>query len=133
MPPPRNVLIVDDHADIAEALKAAVEQEGYDVVVARTGVEALSVLPTVQPCIILLDLFMPDMDGYEFRQQQMSDAGIAHIPVVVISAAGLADEARAVKLGMRFFRKPVLEFDELVGVIREHCDANGGVPPSWDV
>ena len=118
---PQTVLIVEDDGDIGEVMTVLVQQQGYLGIAVTTATEALDLLQRIEACIILLDIAMPDMDGYEFRRQQLADARIAHIPVVVVSATGLGDEAKARAMGMRFFRKPVVDFDLLLDAIREYC------------
>ncbi len=83
------ILIVDDDPDIRETLALLLEAEGHDVVCAAHGAEALQLLRGgVRPCVILLDLMMPVMDGFQFRAQQAQDASISAFPVVAITAAG---------------------------------------------
>lgn len=82
------VLIVEDERDIREALAEALAYEGYDVTVAANGREALRTLGDGPlPDVILLDLVMPEMSGWEFRQVQARDPALAGIPVVVVSAS----------------------------------------------
>src|SRR5262245_34872901 len=91
------VLIVDDDYDIRATLHEILSDEGYDVASSANGFEALQALRSgTAPCLILLDLMMPVMDGWQFRAQQLSDPTLASIPVVVLSAdAGVAQKSRA--------------------------------------
>ncbi len=83
------VLVVDDDPDIRDALCELLEDEGYRAVSASNGQEALVYLKSREPpCVILLDLMMPVMDGWEFRRVQKGDPRWSNIPVVVITAAG---------------------------------------------
>src|SRR6185369_2749586 len=84
-PNPHRILVVDDDADERDAIASFLELEGADVLVAGDGEEALNVL-RADPlrCLILLDLDMPVMDGWEFRRRQLLSS-IAGIPVVVMS------------------------------------------------
>ena len=62
----------------------------------------------LRPCLIVLDMAMPEMDGFEFRRQRMADPTLAELPVAVMSGGGWATDADARKLGLTlFFRKPV--------------------------
>jgi len=81
------ILIVEDDDDIREALTQILQLEGYVVREASNGREALDISaqnPT--PSLILLDLMMPVMDGWQFRAEQMKDPILSKVPVVVISA-----------------------------------------------
>src|SRR5258706_7357962 len=87
-PAPR-IMLVEDDDEIREALTDVLEQQGYEVEGARNGREALDILrdhPHEAPRLILLDLMMPVMDGWQFRHAQLEDPQIARIPVVVLSA-----------------------------------------------
>lgn len=90
----KRVLVVDDDASIRELLATALEDDGYEVVPARNGEDALSVCERWRPDVIILDLMMPVMDGWTFakRLRETDD-----IPIVVLSAANdLARHAKAV-------------------------------------
>jgi len=120
MSAPHRILLVDDDADERDAIACFLEQEGADVMVAGDGEEALNVL-RADPlrCLILLDLEMPVMDGWEFRRRQLLSS-IAGIPVVVVS--GHPDLAVAIR-GMSArtaLRKPV-ELAMLRGAVNDHC------------
>jgi CheY-like chemotaxis protein len=109
------VLVVEDEDHVRDAMAPLLEREGYEVRSAENGREALRSLKTeLLPDIILLDLRMPVMDGWEFRARQLDDPLLGRIPVVAVSADGtpqaLAISARA------FLRKPVTA-DELLGTI----------------
>src|SRR5215207_6249845 len=82
------ILVIDDETSIRDILTEILEDEGYAVVTAANGLEAINVLQhrNESPCVILLDLMMPVMTGWEFRKQQQQDPALAAIPVVVLSA-----------------------------------------------
>jgi CheY-like chemotaxis protein len=116
---PVNVLIVEDDDGAREALSDCLELEGFRVASARNGKEALDYLHHAPaPHVILLDLFMPIMTGWEFREAQKKEAAIADIPVVVVTAfsAGITRQIDANVV----MHKP-LDLDRLVSVIREYC------------
>jgi len=117
--PEHRILLVEDNDDVAAAMADLLEVGGYTVTRAMDGSEALA-LPRggLNPCLIVLDLFIPGMSGVEFRRVQRAEATIASIPVVVVS--GVADMAREIQtMGVaRCFRKPV-DMEELLGVVTE--------------
>src|SRR6266404_2870121 len=86
--PTAPILVVEDNADVRDAWEALLEGEGYRVVSAASGREALRWLRSseVMPTLILLDLIMPGMNGWDFRAEQSQDETLASIPVIVVSA-----------------------------------------------
>jgi len=81
-------MIVEDDADISDAIAMTLEDYGYLTIVAANGQQALDKLrkATPQPHLILLDLMMPQMDGWQFRAAQLADPALADVPVVLLSA-----------------------------------------------
>jgi len=102
------VLIVEDDDDVRDALSELLALEGYAAVGAQNGREALERLKEgPRPCVILLDLMMPVMDGWQFRAAQVADPAISSIPVIVVSADASV-EAKAASVGAAtWLRKPV--------------------------
>ena len=114
--PAAPVLVVEDDPDQRDAVTLALEGEGYRVVHAATGLEALDLLHGgTRPCLILLDLMMPEMDGVQFRGEQLKSDELARIPVVVLSAFGQATRAKYLRVA-EYLRKPV-ELDQLLAVV----------------
>ncbi len=89
------VLVIEDDAPIREVLVDMLEGEGYSVSSAEHGMAGLARAREDQPDLILLDLMMPVMDGWTFLAAQIEDSRIAHIPVVILSAAKNLGEVRA--------------------------------------
>jgi CheY-like chemotaxis protein len=116
------VLVVDDDADIRESMELALGLRGYAVVTAANGHQALSWLRGGQPrpCLILLDLMMPEMNGFELMAHLLADPMLAAIPVVVITGGGAAVEQRAERLYFDVLRKPV-ELASLVATVGRFC------------
>ena len=96
-------------------------EQGFAVETAADGEEALAALRGgLEPCLILLDLRMPRMSGKEFREHQLRDPRLAHIPVAVFS--GDTHEAVvAAQLGIRDHLKKPIDFDALFAVLQRHC------------
>jgi CheY-like chemotaxis protein len=116
---PCTVFVVEDDVDTRDMLGRFLELEGYRVEVASNGRHALDRLASgVTPCVIVLDLMMPVMDGWQFRQAQTADRELSRIPVIVVSAAGkdrMADiDAHA------HLTKPV-DLDQLLATRSECC------------
>jgi CheY-like chemotaxis protein len=114
-----SILVVEDDEGAREALSDILREEGFDVRLAANGREALEQLEEgMRPCVILLDLVMPVMDGWEFRQRQLRHEGLAPIPVVVLTATA-GDGPEAVPAS-DVLRKPV-DFDALLERVERHC------------
>ncbi len=113
------VFIVEDDVDTREMLGRFLELEGYQVETAENGKLALERLGSgVGPCVILLDLMMPVMDGWQFRQAQVRDAALANIPVIVVSAAG---RERLEKIQADAYLSKPVDLDELLGCVTQFC------------
>lgn len=115
------VLVVDDDEDIRAGLIDLIQDGGYRAVGAAHGSAALAHLRerAEPPCVILLDLSMPVMDGWEFRAQQRRDPTLAGIPVVVISAYRHRPSVTELD-AVAYLEKPV-DAVALMAVIRRHC------------
>jgi CheY-like chemotaxis protein len=112
------VLIVEDDADLRDMMAQMLTIEGFDTSAVANGREALDYLQReARPHVILLDLMMPVMDGWEFRRRQKADPALAPVPVIVLSAL---DPARAAVDATHFLKKP-LDFDHLIELVRTHC------------
>lgn len=110
-----DLLVVDDDQEVREAICDVLADEGYSVGQARHGLEALARLARGPlPALIVLDLTMPVMDGYEFLERRDRDPVLATIPVVVVSAT---IDVRVDRFDVTFLRKPI-ELDALLEVIR---------------
>ena len=116
------VLIVDDDHDIREAMSETLELEGHRTLCAANGREALELLRAedAPACVILLDLMMPVMNGWEFREEQRRDQRLASIPVVVITADAEAREKAEQLQASGVLRKPI-RGDDLVRAVAKYC------------
>jgi CheY-like chemotaxis protein len=119
--PPR-VLVIDDDPSICSALSEVLQEEGFEVASATNGRAALDLLRDgPAPSAILLDLMMPVMDGWDFRQVQLQDPGLRDIPVVVVTAAGFSAETIHTQFGaVALIPKPV-PLIELLTVLGRAC------------
>ncbi len=115
------ILVVDDDPASVEALCELLENAGHDVIRAENGRQALERLREGQNfCVILLDVMMPVMNGYEFREEQLKDPSLASIPVFLVTADWRA-RMRAEELRTeRFFQKPVSP-GEILTAVGEYC------------
>jgi CheY-like chemotaxis protein len=115
------VLIIEDDEAISEAIASLLEDSGYSPIRAADGRGGLEALRSgTRPSLILLDMAMPGMNGWRFREEQMKDPGLAEIPVVVFTADTRAEE-RARELGAAgWLRKPV-DPARLLSTIEKHC------------
>jgi CheY-like chemotaxis protein len=113
------VLIVEDDLDTREMLGRFLELEGFRVETAENGRQALDRLEAgAEACVILLDLMMPVMDGWQFRREQIRRATLAKIPVIVVSAAG---RERFEQIDANAFLSKPVDLEELLARIYEYC------------
>ena len=114
------ILIVDDDNDVRSALAELLEEEGFAVEGAPNGRAALARLRdgAAHPAVILLDLMMPGMDGWDFRSEQMRDPNLAAVPVVIVSASGFSRESIRTQFRPAAYVEKPIERGELLDVIR---------------
>lgn len=115
------VLIVDDEPDVVSLIERTLTSDGFDVVKAYDGIGALDLISTEKPDLVLLDLMMPMMSGYEVCQQIKSNPQTRNIPVVCLSSAHTPDaRAHSLKAGaVELITKPFFP-QELIAQIRRH-------------
>lgn len=110
------VLVVDDDEALREIVAEAISDAGYDVEQAENGVEALDKMRQKAPCIVVLDLMMPVMDGWEVMAAMESDEALSRVPVCIVSA----QDAVAPPKNAYFIKKPLTTAALLDQVVR-HC------------
>ena len=117
----RPVLVVEDDDDVRDAVAASLRDEGYQVAEAQNGRLALEWLQSnADPCLVLLDLWMPVMTGMELRELMSRDPRLSAVRLVVVSAAGDA-KAQAQQMGaIGFLRKP-LDLHDLLATVERYC------------
>lgn len=123
---PRLVMVVDDDADVRDAIADVVNDNGYQTMIAANGKEAIEQLrgTAVRPCVILLDVMMPIMDGWEFRAELSADPELGAIPVVVLTAHANMDEVVRRMQAVDCLKKP-FELSQLLSTIDRLCSRRG--------
>jgi len=121
-PDPATVLLVDDDQAILDGVGEFLGEEGFEVVAAGNGAEALARLRAgFRADVILLDVMMPVMDGWDFRAAQLADPALREIPVIVISASGFARETIGTQLKAREVLAKPLELVHFLKAVRDVC------------
>ncbi|VVB99721.1 putative methanogenesis regulatory protein FilR2 [uncultured archaeon] len=129
---PKIVLVVEDDKFLSTILKTRLEREGYSVFTAANGEEALAIIRKQSPALVVLDLVMPKMSGFEFLEQMSMDPQLHGIPVVVASQLGQeSDIAKAKSMGVvDYFIKAETPIDQLIqnfkNIIENH-DTSGTI------
>jgi DNA-binding response OmpR family regulator len=118
------ILIVEDDGSVRAALTVALERAGYEVRTATNGQEALEDLRTVRSALVVLDLMLPVMDGFEFRVRQRQDPTLASIPVVVLSG-GQDVEGKAAGLAVAGCLQKPVALSTLYAVVQSLVDLGG--------
>ncbi len=113
-----SILLVEDDRALREALAEVLTDEGYDVAGAANGREALERLAANHPDLIVLDLVMPVMDGWAFREAQRRNPALASIPTVVLSASFPPDSPSLRSLGAEAVLSKPIGVDRLIGALR---------------
>jgi two-component system, chemotaxis family, chemotaxis protein CheY len=118
------VLVVDDDPDILEALSEILEAEGFEVRRAKNGLEALDRLGPLAPDLVLLDLMMPVMDGWEFAQKMRQAGDYAKVPIIVLSAdRNVGSKAKEIG-AVGHLAKP-FELNDLLEMVRTYLPQSG--------
>jgi len=115
------ILIIEDDRFLSSLMKARLEKEGFSVTQAFNGEEAMGLLKKDQPDMIVLDLIMPRVSGFEFLENISVDPQISKIPVMILSNLGQESDIQKVKrLGaVQYFVKVKTSIDELVSHVKE--------------
>jgi len=115
--PNHTVLIVEDEEDLRELMRDALQMRGYSVVTAEEGTDALRKIDDIgPPCVILLDLLMPGMNGWDFFEKVRERPELSSVPVIIHSSAS----SRAPAGATRVLQKP-LAFERLISIVAEYC------------
>lgn len=117
---PHRILVVEDELALREILRDALSDEGHRVELAADGQEGLEKLQArPRPCVVLVDLLMPRLNGWQMTSRMRADAALARIPVVIISA-NPQYAPDAIAMDARWLTKPV-DLDELSAMVNELC------------
>ncbi len=118
----KKILIVEDDHYLLKAYRIKMEKSGFDVVTAVDGLEGLKLAKKEKPDLIVLDLLLPKIDGFEFLKKIKSDEELKNIPVITISVLGQkTDQERAIALGAEeYFIKTDYKLEEIIGKIKEY-------------
>lgn len=119
------ILVVDDESDVLLIVKTGLQAEGYDVLTASNGPDGLAAAKESSPDLILLDIMMPGMDGFETLQKLKEDDETCAIPVIMLT--GLSERAKiqqALVSGIQFYVVKPFEFEDLVQKVRTALNAS---------
>jgi CheY-like chemotaxis protein len=118
------VLIVEDDPDMRESMESVLSYAGHSITAVADGLEALTVLAgdRPHPCVIVLDLMMPGMNGFELRSRLRADPVLSTIPVLVLTGAGKLADRKGAELQAEILRKPI-DLRDLLAAIHRHCPA----------
>src|SRR5262245_6168028 len=114
-----SVLLVEDDEDVSQTIKEVIEDQGYRAICAGNGREALEILQEALPSLMLIDVFMPVMNGIEFLRAVKRNETLAKIPRVIMTAAN--DRMIGVKEDVSVLYKPV-DFDALARLLKRYCE-----------
>lgn len=116
----RRILVVDDDEHIRKSLSTYLGMEEFAVDTAASGAEALSSARANPPDLMVLDIMMPEMDGFEVVEALRAEPSTARVPIILLTARGQdSDILRGYQLGVSSYLTKPFNLDELVGIIRE--------------
>jgi CheY-like chemotaxis protein len=117
-------MLVEDDPSARALIETWLDTEGYDVLTASNGSEALALLKQEVPCLMVVDLNMPVMDGAELRREQLRMPSVSDIPFILVSAADNAARL-AVELGIDEVISKPCDADRLLSVVATYCEGAG--------
>jgi DNA-binding response OmpR family regulator len=124
--PTKNILLVEDEPLLGTLLKQRLEKEGFKVFLARDGSEGFHTLQTIPLDLVLLDIILPKISGFEFLEKAQADPQLQKVPIVIISNLGQeTDLEKGQALGaVGYFVKARISMEELVDHIKEFLLSN---------
>ncbi len=115
------ILVVDDEPPIVRLMEFILARQGHEMLVAVNGEEALAKIRTHKPDLVLLDIMMPRIDGYEVARQVRADPALAHLPIIMLSAKAQEDDIRrGVDIGVDEYITKPFSPEHLVHVVADH-------------
>ncbi len=119
----KKVFLIEDDPSLSKIYSARLTEKGYKVLLAAEGLEGLRRVKDEMPDLVLLDLILPGMSGFEILRQLKSDPGTKHIPVLVLTVLEQAEDIReALKLGASgYLSKPETGAEELIAHVEKYC------------
>jgi len=125
------ILLVDDEPGLREAVQAYLEDSGFEVIPAANAQQALQLLSTAQPQLIISDIMMPGMDGYQFLAQLRKLEPYSHLPVVFLTAKGMtADRIQGYRAGVDAYLPKPFDPEELVAIVSNLIERSRAASPS---
>jgi len=119
-------MVVDDSITVRRVMERFLGRNGMRVVTAKDGIDAISVLQDAKPDVILLDIEMPNMDGYEFAKHVRNDERVSAVPIIMItSRVGDKHRARAIEIGVNDYLGKPYQDEQLLDAIRRLLDEQG--------
>jgi CheY-like chemotaxis protein len=117
------IMVIEDDEGTRDALCVMLSQFGYSALLASNGKEALALLRSTtveRPCVILVDLWMPEMDGWEFCAMHQADSSLSEIPTIIVTADARGRRQLGDLGGVAFLPKPI-DVDRLIETIKQLC------------
>jgi CheY-like chemotaxis protein len=130
MTDPEVILVIEDHEDVREGIAIALSLHGYAVETAANGLQALLMLEAgLHPCLIVMDLMMPVMSGFEFREKQLADPLLRGIPLIAYS--GITDPRETAQhLGAAAYLHKPVDMEVFATVVGQFCPGGARREPS---
>lgn len=124
------ILIVEDNEMNLDMLSRRLERKGYQVLAARDGTEGLTAAQAGKPDLILMDMALPEMDGWETTRRLKADGSLRGIPIIALTAHAMAgDREKAISVGCNDYDTKPVDFERLLSKIEALLN-EGGPPPA---
>jgi CheY-like chemotaxis protein len=125
----KKILAVDDETDVLLVIKTALLSEGFEVTSATNGREALEKIPAEKPDLVILDVMMPGMTGFEVLEKMKADPAMAHIPVIMLT--GLSERSKireALESGTDYYIVKPFDFHDLMSKVNDALNSSTNDP-----